>query len=120
MEIGIAQVGSGKPLSGIGTAIGRFAMARGYTLIRYLASHGVGRAQHEDPDQVATWPNRDRRRIGRGMVLTVEPFLSLGGIWARDGDDDWTLYSAPSAPVVQYEHTVVATDRGPAIVTLPG
>ncbi|EYD77077.1 Methionine aminopeptidase [Rubellimicrobium mesophilum DSM 19309] len=121
MQIGIAQVGSGKPLAGIGKAIGRFASERGYTLIRNLASHGVGRALHEYPETIATWPTRgDRRRMHRGLVLTVEPFLSRGGIWATDGDDDWTLFSEPRAPVVQYEHTVVATDRGAIVVTLPG
>jgi methionyl aminopeptidase len=121
MQVGIAAVGTDKPLAGIGTAIGRFVSARGYTLIRNLASHGVGRALHEDPAEVATWPTRgDRRRMHRGLVLTVEPFLSLGGQWATGGDDGWTLYSQPRAPVVQYEHTVVATDRGALIVTLPG
>tara|TARA_R110002126_G_scaffold46060_1_gene129887 strand:+ start:266 stop:1018 length:753 start_codon:yes stop_codon:yes gene_type:complete len=120
MQIGIAQVGSNRPLAGIGNAIGRFASARGYTLIRNLASHGVGRSLHEYPEEIATWPNRhDKRRINKGLVLTVEPFLSKGGQWADDGDDGWTLYSEPRAPVVQYEHTVVATDRGPIIVTLP-
>lgn len=121
MQIGIAQVGSDKPLAGIGTAIGRFAAGRGYTLIRNLASHGVGRSLHEYPTEVATWPNRaDRRRITKGLVLTVEPFLSKGGLWATEGTDGWTLYSEPSAPVVQYEHTVVATDRGAIVVTQPG
>jgi len=121
MQIGIAQVGHDKPLAGIGQAIGQFASKRGYTLIRNLASHGTGRALHEAPEEVPTWPTRgDRRRMHRGMVLTVEPFLSTGGLWAESGEDDWTLYSEPSAPVVQYEHTVVATDRGPIIVTLPG
>jgi len=121
MQIGIAQVGSDRPLAGIGRAIGRFAEARGYTLIRNLASHGVGRALHEAPGEIPTWPVRgDRRRINRGLVLTVEPFLSRGGLWATEGEDDWTLYSAPPAPVVQYEHTVVATDRGAIIVTQPG
>jgi methionyl aminopeptidase len=121
MQIGIAQVGHDKPLAGIGKAIGCFASERGYTLIRNLASHGVGRALHEEPAEIATWPTRgDKRRMHRGLVLTVEPFLSRGGIWATDGDDDWTLYSQPPAPVVQYEHTVVATDRGAIIVTLPG
>jgi methionyl aminopeptidase len=120
MQIGIAQVGSDRPLAGIGNAIGRFASARGYTLIRNLASHGVGRALHEAPAEVATWPTRgDRRRIHAGLVLTVEPFLSTGGIQAREGDDDWTHYSEPPAPVVQYEHTVVATARGDIIVTRP-
>lgn len=80
MQIGIAQVGADKPLAGIGNAIGRFASARGYTLIRNLASHGVGRALHEYPEEIATWPNRDKRRIRKGMVLTVEPFLSMGGL----------------------------------------
>lgn len=121
MRIGIAQVGSDRPLAGIGAAIGRFAQARGYTLIRNLASHGVGRALHEYPQEVATWPTRgDRRRMPKGLVLTVEPFLSTGATWATGGDDDWTLYGAPPAPVVQYEHTVVATDRGAVIVTLTG
>ncbi|WP_126974828.1 type I methionyl aminopeptidase [Frigidibacter oleivorans] len=121
MQIGIAQVGSDRPLAGIGQAIGRFASARGYTLIRNLASHGVGRALHEPPETVATWPSRgDRRRIHRGLVLTVEPFLSLGGRQAVEGGDGWTLRSDPPAPVVQYEHTVVATDRGAVILTLPG
>lgn len=121
MEIGIAQVGSGKRLAGIGEAIGRFASDRGYTLVRNLASHGVGRSLHEYPHEIATWPTRgDRRRIDKGLVLTVEPFLSTGALWATAGDDGWTLYGAPPAPVVQYEHTIVATDRGAIIVTLPG
>ncbi|GLK63709.1 methionine aminopeptidase [Paracoccus kondratievae] len=121
MQIGIAQVGSGRPLAGIGRAIGKFAERRGYTLIRNLASHGIGRALHEEPAEIPTWPARgEKRRIHRGLVLTVEPFLSRGGLWATEADDGWTLYSEPRAPVVQYEHTVVATDRGAMVVTLPG
>ncbi|MBM3605518.1 MAG: type I methionyl aminopeptidase [Alphaproteobacteria bacterium] len=120
MRIGIAEVGHDRPLAGIGGAIGRFASRHGYTLIRNLASHGIGRALHEEPQQVATWRTRgDKRRMHKGLVLTVEPFLSTGGIWATEGDDDWTLFSQPPAPVVQYEHTVVATERGAIIVTLP-
>lgn len=120
LEVGIAQVGHGRPLAGIGAAVGRFASARGYTLIRNLASHGTGRALHEEPGEVPTWPSRgDRRRMHRGLVLTVEPFLSKGAVWATDGEDDWTLYAEPPAPVVQYEHTVVATDRGAIVVTRP-
>ena len=121
MEVGIAEVGAGKPLAGIGRAIGRFAAARGYTLVRNLASHGVGRALHEAPGEIATWPTQgDRRRMEKGLVLTVEPFLSRGAIWAEEAGDGWTLHARPRAPVVQYEHTVVATERGPLVLTLPG
>ncbi|MCL4150492.1 UNVERIFIED_CONTAM: hypothetical protein GTU68_014338 [Idotea baltica] len=120
MDIGIRQVGSGRPLAGVGKAVGKFASDRGYTLIQNLASHGVGRSLHEYPSEIATWPTQgDKRRINKGVVLTIEPFLSSGGLWAAEREDEWTLYSEPAAPVVQYEHTVVATDRGPIVVTLP-
>ncbi|WP_417693755.1 type I methionyl aminopeptidase [Roseibium sp.] len=120
-QIGIAQVAADKPLAGIGNAIGAFADKQGYTLIRNLASHGVGRSLHEYPEEISTWPDRsERRKINKGLVLTVEPFLSKGGLFAESGEDGWTLYSEPAAPVVQYEHTVVATDKGAIIVTFPG
>lgn len=121
MWAGIRRVGADRPLAGIGAAIGEFARRNGYTLVRNLASHGVGRSLHEDPGEIATWPDRAERRVmGNGLVFTVEPFLSLGAEWAEGGDDGWTLFSEPRAPTVQYEHTVVATRNGPLIVTLPG
>jgi methionyl aminopeptidase len=52
-------------------------------------------------------------------VFTIEPFLSLGADWAEEaGDDGWTLSADPPRPTVQYEHTLVATSRGPIVVTL--
>ena len=121
MQIGIAQVGAGRPLAGIGRAIEAFSSKRGYTLIRNLASHGVGRSLHEYPETIPTWAVKgERRRIDKGMVFTVEPFLSTGGLWAEERGDGWTLYAEPAGPAVQYEHTVVATERGALVVTLPG
>ena len=120
MWTGLRQVGAGKPLAGIGQAVGAFARKNGYTLVRNLASHGVGRSLHEEPKEIATWPNAsDRRIMADGLVFTVEPFLSLGAEFAADGDDPWTLYSEPRALTVQYEHTVVASRNGPLIVTMP-
>jgi methionyl aminopeptidase len=121
MWVGLRQVGANKPIAGIGQAIGQFAEKNGYTLVRNLASHGIGHSLHEEPKEIATWPDRSERRImNEGLVFTVEPFLSLGAEWAEDGDDPWTLFSEPRAPTVQYEHTVVATRNGPLVVTLPG
>lgn len=121
MWAGLREVGAGKPLAGIGRAVGAFARKNGYTLVRNLASHGVGLSLHEEPKEIATWPDASERRImGEGLVLTVEPFLSLGADYAEDGDDPWTLYSRPRALTVQYEHTVVATRNGPLILTMPG
>jgi methionyl aminopeptidase len=121
MWIGIRQARDGAPLGNVGKAIGRFARQNGYTLIRNLASHGVGRSLHEEPTEIATWPDHnERRRIRAGMVFTIEPFLSLGAEWAASTPDDkWTLLSSPRAPTVQYEHTLIVTRRGPHITTLP-
>jgi methionyl aminopeptidase len=121
MWAGIAQAGAKRPLASIGRAVGEFARKNRYTLVQNLASHGVGYALHEEPKEIPTWPDRlERRIIGEGLVLTVEPFLSLGAKWARDGADEWTLFSAPRAPTVQYEHTVVATRNGALVITMPG
>ena len=121
MWAGIGAVGAGRPLAGIGAAIGAFARKGRYTLVRNLASHGIGRSLQEDPREIATWPTRsDRRLINEGLVFTVEPFLSTGAEWATDSDRDWVLLSEPRAPTVQYEHTLVATRTGALVVTLPG
>ncbi len=118
---GVRQVGAGRPLAGIGTAIGRFAERQGYSLVTNLASHGVGDSLHEEPTEIATWPEpAERRTMHEGLVFTIEPFLSLGADWAEEAGDGWTLLADPSAPTVQYEHTLVATRNGPLVVTLPG
>lgn len=118
---GLRQVRANRPLARIGQAVGSFARKNGYTLVRNLASHGVGHSLHEEPTEIATWPVRsERRMISDGLVFTVEPFLSLGAVWATGARDGWTLHSMPRAPTVQYEHTVVATRNGPLVVTLPG
>ena len=119
---GIRAVRSGAPLASVGEAIGAFARKNGYSLIRNLASHGVGDSLHDEPGEIPTWPDRsERRRINDGLVFTIEPFLSLGGRTAeqKSMDDEWTLVSEPRALTVQYEHTVVATRRGAVVVTLP-
>jgi methionyl aminopeptidase len=118
---GIRAVKAGASFGDIGEAIGRFAKKGGYTLIRNLASHGVGDSLHDQPGEISTWPDKgERRRMSNGLVFTIEPFLSLGGRMAdqKSADDEWTLVSRPSAPCVQYEHTVVATPRGAVVVTL--
>jgi len=121
MWAGINAVKAGAPLADVGNAIGKVAKKGGYTLIRNLASHGVGDSLHDEPGEIPTWPDRsERRKIGNGLVFTIEPFLSLGGQMAaqKSDDDEWTLIAEPMAPCVQYEHTIVATPRGAVVVTL--
>jgi methionyl aminopeptidase len=118
---GIRAVRTGAPVAGIGKAIGAFARRNRYTLIENLASHGVGHGLHDEPREIPTWPDRsERRQITNGLVLTIEPFLSVGGRFAaeKSRSDPWTLVARPPAPCVQYEHTIVATRRGAIVVTV--
>jgi methionyl aminopeptidase len=116
---GIRAVKTGGALNAPGIAIEEFARKNRYTLIRNLASHGVGGALHEEPGEIPTWRDMsERRRINEGLVFTLEPFLSRGASWAIDSKDGWTLYADKPAPTVQYEHTMVATRRGTVITTL--
>jgi methionyl aminopeptidase len=117
--IGIRAVKAGGELAAIGRSIEAFAGRNGYSLIRNLASHGVGAALHEEPKEIPTWHEPgDRRRIGEGSVFTIEPFLSLGDDWVDEAGDGWTLRPTRGTPTVQYEHTLVATRRGPVVLTL--
>ena len=117
---GIRAVRPGADLNAPGRQIEAFARKNGYSLVRNLASHGVGGALHEEPKEIATWADRaDRRRITEGLVFTLEPFLSLGADWVEESRaDGWTLAPSGGQPTVQYEHTLVATRRGPVVVTL--
>lgn len=118
MWSGINSVRAGSKLGDIGGAIQNFADKNGYSLIRNLASHGVGRGLHEEPTSIPTWHDpSERRRIHEGMVFTIEPFLSLGSEWAVEGGDEWTLRADTGRPTVQYEHTLVATKRGAVVLT---
>lgn len=119
MWAGIKAVKTGGKLNEIGRTIQSFADKNRYTLIRNLASHGVGGALHEDPGHIPTWYEpRDPRRIHEGLVFTIEPFLSTGSHMAIDGRDEWTLFADGGHATVQYEHTLVATRRGPVVLTI--
>ncbi|MFT4253345.1 MAG: type I methionyl aminopeptidase [Caulobacter sp.] len=119
MWAGIRAVQPGARLNAIGAAIETFADKNGYSLVRNLASHGVGRSLHDEPKEIATWREpRDRRTITEGLVFTIEPFLSLGADWVEELDDGWTLRPPHRQPTVQYEHTLVATRNGPLVLTL--
>jgi len=116
---GIRTVRPGAPLNAIGKSIESFARKNGYSLVRNLASHGVGASLHEAPTEIATWwEPSDKRTMTEGLVFTIEPFLSLGADWVEEADDGWTLFPPGGQPTVQYEHTLVVTPRGPVVVTL--
>ncbi len=110
---------AGQPINQIGNAIQRVASTHQLRVIRNLAGHGVGRAIHEEPEQIlGYYEPRDRRVLKEGMVIAIEPFLSTKSRTVFDSGDGWTLVGAPGNLSAQYEHTIIVTRGDPIIVTV--
>jgi methionyl aminopeptidase len=117
MNNGIREATAGAPVRNIGKAIEATARRRGFTVIENLGSHGVGRTLHEEPGFIQGYFDpKDQRRLTKGLVITVEPFVSNGARWTDEAADGWTLFT-PKHYVAQFEHTIVVTDGAPLILT---
>ena len=103
----------------IGAAIERTAKAYGFKVIENLASHGVGRSLHEEPEQIPGYFDpADKRLLREGMVITIEPFLSTKSRIVNETGDGWTLAGVRGNLSAQYEHTMIITKGAPIVVTV--
>jgi methionyl aminopeptidase len=117
---GIKAVAPGRQVNVIGRAIESYAKRFNYGVVRDFTGHGVGEAFHSGlivPHYDAA-PNYDTV-IEEGMVFTIEPMLTLGGVEWDMWDDDWTVLTRDRSITAQFEHTLVVTARGAEILTLP-
>lgn len=118
LAAGIKAAQAGSKINALGRAIETVARETGFRLIRDLGGHGVGRALHEDPRRIPNYfTNRAKDRMVPGLVLTIEPFLTLGSGQIATQADGWTLKTTDGALAVQFEHTVVIMDNGDPILT---
>lgn len=118
LDQAMQQARAGRPINAIGAAIERTAKTYGFRVIENLASHGVGRALHEEPEQILGYfEPKDRRVLRHGMVITIEPFLSTRSRVVTEAADGWTLVAAPGNLSAQYEHTMIITRGEPIVVT---
>lgn len=116
----MAEARAGARLNRIGRAIECTAEAAGFTTLRDLGSHGVGRGLHEDPRFIPNYHDpMDLRRLVDGLVITIEPFVSTGATGCRTARDGWTLVSGPGNLSAQFEHTLVIRRGEPLVTTLP-
>jgi methionyl aminopeptidase len=106
----------GQPLRAIGRAVQARARREGFNVVKNLFGHGVGRALHEEPS-VPSFDNGARLRLWEGLVLAVEPFLSVSADEVVDQGDGWTLRTKDRSLVAQFEHTIVVTRGEPLLVT---
>jgi methionyl aminopeptidase len=111
------QVRPGNRLGDVSAAVQRRVESEGFSIIRSLVGHGIGRDMHEDP-QIANYGEPGRGpALEPGMVLAIEPMVNAGGPDVRVGDDNWAVYSADGSLAAHFEFTVAVTDDGPRILT---
>ena len=106
----------GARLRDIGRAVERRARRHGFCTIRNLNGHGIGRGLHEGPS-VPSVDNGQRTVLHEGLVLAVEPFLSVSATHVVEDDDGWTLRTCDGSAVAQFEHTMVVQHGGPLVLT---
>jgi methionyl aminopeptidase len=118
LTIGIAEMKRGNHVGDIGAAVAAHAESFGFGVVRELVGHGVGQEMHEEP-QV---PNYGERGTGvelrPGLVLALEPMITLGSPRIKILRDGWTVVAADGKLAAHFEHTVALTESGPRVLTL--
>jgi methionyl aminopeptidase len=113
----VEQCRPGNRLGDVSSAVQRHVEAEGFSVVRTLVGHGIGREMHEDP-QI---PNYGSPGTGipleEGMVLAVEPMVTAGRHAVRVGEDRWAIYSQDGSLAAHFEFTIAITADGPRILT---
>jgi methionyl aminopeptidase len=114
---GAEQVRPGNHLGDVSAAIQRRVELDGFSIIRTLVGHGIGRDMHEDP-QIPNFGEAGRGPLlEEGVALAIEPMVNAGGPLVRVGEDGWAVYSQDGSLAAHFEFTVAATREGPRILT---
>ncbi len=117
LAAGIEQARPGNRLSDISHAVQVVTEEAGFSVVRELSGHGVGRAYHEDP-QVLNYGEPGRGpQLAEGMTIAIEPMINAGGPDVYLHEDEWSISTADDSLSVHFEHTVAITDAGPRILT---
>ena len=119
LERGIAAVGPGVRVRDVGRAIAPHAEAAGFSVVRQFVGHGIGTEFHAEPTVYHYDEPRATARVEPGMTFTVEPMINAGGWRAKMWDDGWTAVTADGSRSAQFEHTLLVTDDGVEVLTLP-
>jgi methionyl aminopeptidase len=117
LERGVEQCHVGMRLGDISHAVQETVEAAGFSVIRSLVGHGIGREMHEDP-QIPNFGEPGKGPVlDEGMVFCIEPMVCIGRHAVRMGDDNWAIYSEDGSLTAHFEHTVAVTSEGPRILT---
>lgn len=113
---GISQMRAGNVLDDISGAVEAVAVREKMGIVRQYGGHGVGHVMHEDPF-LFNYKVGDNTLIKQGYVIAIEPMLNLGCDEVVVADDEWTVSTKDGKPSAHFEHTVLATEDEPLIMT---
>lgn len=117
LDRSLSRVSAGVALRDVGTLIDEETRRRGFTVLREVGGHGVGRAIHEKPS-VPNWDDPSARGVlHEGLVIAVEPIIAAGGRRLYEDGDGWTLRTTDGSPSAHAEHTIVVTTGAPMVLT---
>jgi methionyl aminopeptidase len=118
LYLGIEKAIAGNRIHDISSAIQTFVEANGFSVVRDLCGHGVGKFLHEEP----SIPNFGKKGTGpllkKGMTLAIEPMVNMGTYKVKTNSDGWTVMSADNKPSAHFEHTVLITNGHAEILTV--
>ena len=117
LSTGVEQCRAGNRLSDISHAVQKVTEGAGFSVVRSLVGHGVGRSMHEDPQIPNYGPPGRGPLLSEGMVFAVEPMITAGGPEIVVHDDEWSISTADGSLAAHFEHTVAVTESGPRILT---
>jgi len=117
-DAGIAQARPGNHVGDISHAVQTVVEAAGFSVVRSLVGHGVGRSYHEDP-QIPNFGEPGRGALLQpGMTLAIEPMITAGGPDVYLHEDEWSISTQDGSLAAHFEHTVAVLEEGPRILTL--
>jgi methionyl aminopeptidase len=117
LAAGIEQCRVANHLSDISHAIQRVTESNGFSVVRTLVGHGVGRSMHEEPQIPNFGEPGHGPLLEPGMVFAIEPMITAGGPDVVMHDDEWSISTADGSLAAHFEHTVAITEDGPRILT---
>lgn len=119
LKSGIEKCRVGNKLNDLGRAMEDVVRPKGYTIIKNLCSHGIGRQLHVSPCAIYNFYNDEQEDIIQpGMIMALEPYVSSGACRAKETENEWNLTTHNKSIVVQYEHTILVTEDGPEVLTV--
>ena len=117
LDAAIAECRAGRRLSDVSHAVQAHVERHGFSVVRAFVGHGIGRALHEDP-QIPNFGDPGRGpQLRPGMVLAIEPMVTMGSWEVKVLDDGWTAVTRDGSLAAHFEHTIAVTDDGPEVLT---